>query len=82
MNKKNIVFIFNLFRKKLWIKSQNKILNSNPLFLSLIIILSILEEISFFKESNVNFIVPYLITLLKGNQITVKIISIVVYVNV
>ena len=33
-------------------------------FFSLILILSVLEEISFFKNSNVSFIFPYLITLL------------------
>jgi len=43
-----------------------KFLIISLIFLSLIIILSILEEISFFKESNVNFIVPYLITLLSA----------------
>ena len=35
-------------------------------FLSLIIILSILEEISFFKDSDSNFLFPYFLTLLSA----------------
>ena len=46
-----------------------KIILISIIFLSLIIILSVLEEISFFKNLNVNFMIPYLITFL-GAPIT------------
>ena len=46
-----------------------KIILISTIFFSLIIILSILEEISFFKNLNVNFMMPYLITFL-GAPIT------------
>ena len=41
-----------------------KFLNLSFIFLSLVIILSILEEISFFKNIEVSFIFPYLLTML------------------
>ena len=44
----------------------NKFLLISLIFLSLIIILSILEEISFFKDINVNFLYPYFLTLLSS----------------
>ena len=47
----------------------NKFITISIIFFSLIIILSILEEISFFKDLDVNFALPYLITLL-GTPIT------------
>ena len=47
----------------------SKIILLSIIFLSLIIILSVLEEISFFKDLKVNFILPYLITFL-GAPIT------------
>lgn len=47
----------------------NKFITVSLVFLSLIIILSILEEISFFKNTEVNFLLPYIITLL-GAPIT------------
>ena len=46
-----------------------KIILISIIFFSLIIILSVLEEISFFKNLNVNFMIPYLITFL-GAPIT------------
>ena len=46
-----------------------KIILISIIFFSLIIILSVLEEISFFKNLNVNFMMPYLITFL-GAPIT------------
>ncbi len=46
-----------------------KIILISVIFFSLIIILSVLEEISFFKNLNVNFMIPYLITFL-GAPIT------------
>ena len=47
----------------------SKIVLLSIVFLSLIIILSVLEEISFFKNTKVNILFPYLITIL-GAPIT------------
>ncbi len=44
----------------------NKFLVISLLFFSLIIILSILEEISFFKNIEINFLYPYFLTLLSS----------------
>ncbi len=44
----------------------NKFFLISLIFFSLILILSALEEISFFKNSDVNFIFPYLVTLLNA----------------
>ena len=41
-----------------------RILISSLIFLSLIVILSVFEEISFFKNTKINFIIPYLIAFL------------------
>ncbi len=47
----------------------NKFFTVSIIFFSLIVLLSVLEEISFFKNTDVNFILPYLITFL-GAPIT------------
>ena len=47
----------------------NKFLIISLIFFSLIIILSILEEISFFKNKEINFLYPYFLTLL-GSPMT------------
>ena len=44
----------------------NKFLVISLIFFSLIIILSILEEISFFKNIEINFLYPYFLTFLSG----------------
>lgn len=44
----------------------NKFITISLIFFSLIVILSILEEISFFKDTKIFFIFPYLITLLSA----------------
>ena len=44
----------------------NKFITISLIFFSLILILSILEEISFFKDLNTNFFYPYLLTLLSA----------------
>ncbi len=44
----------------------NKFLIISLIFLSLIVILSILEEISFFKDIDINFLYPYFLTLLSS----------------
>ena len=43
-----------------------KFTNLSLIFLSLVIILNILEEISFFKNIEVNFIFPYFLTILNA----------------
>ena len=53
---------FNTYLIKLFIK---KILTISVIALCLIFILSIFDEISFFKKSNINFFFPFLITALK-----------------
>ena len=44
----------------------NKFILISLIFFSLILVLSALEEISFFKNSDVSFIFPYLVTLLNA----------------
>ena len=44
----------------------NKFILISLIFFSLILILSVLEEISFFKNTEVSFIFPYLVTLLNA----------------
>ena len=53
---------FNTYLVKLFIK---KIFKISVIALCLIFILSIFDEISFFKKSNINFFFPFLITALK-----------------
>ena len=47
----------------------NKFILISLIFLSLVIIMSVLEEISFFKDNDANFYYPYFLTLL-GAPIT------------
>ena len=58
-----IIKTFHNYLIKLFLK---KILISSLIFLSLIFILSVFEEISFFKDSNIDFFFPYLITFLNS----------------
>ena len=44
----------------------NKLITVSLIFFSLVLVLSILEEISFFKNLKVNFLYPYFLTLLKA----------------
>jgi lipopolysaccharide export system permease protein len=43
-----------------------RVLISSLIFLSLIVILSVFEEISFFKNTKINFIIPYLVAFLNA----------------
>ncbi len=61
--------MFKVYEKYLIKSFSLKFLLISFVFLSLIIILSILEEISFFKNVNTNFFFPYFLTLL-GAPIT------------
>ena len=61
--------MFKTYEKYIVRNFINKFLTISIIFFSLIIILSVLEEISFFKNTDVNFTLPYLITFL-GAPIT------------
>ena len=56
--------MFKIYQKHIIKSFINKFLTVSLIFLCLIIILNILEEISFFKNLKVNFLFPYLLTLL------------------
>ena len=58
--------MFKTYEKYIIKNFTNKLITVSLVFFSLVIVLSILEEISFFKNLNVNFIYPYFITLLKA----------------
>tara|TARA_B100001059_G_C17802163_1_gene566836 strand:- start:908 stop:1987 length:1080 start_codon:yes stop_codon:yes gene_type:complete len=58
--------MFKTYEKYIIRNFLNKFFTISIVFLSLIIILSILEEISFFKNLEINFLTPYLITLLSA----------------
>ena len=60
--KKNIIFIF---LKNIFVISG--------FFLSIILILNILEEITFFKDDNVSFILPFFLTFLNSTSILFEI---------
>ncbi len=61
--------MFKTYEKYLISNFLNKFLIISVIFFSLIFILSVLEEISFFKDVEINFLYPYLLTLL-GAPIT------------
>ena len=56
--------MFKIYQKHIIRSFVSKFLTVSLIFLCLIIILNILEEISFFKDLKVNFLFPYLLTLL------------------
>ncbi len=53
-----------IYQKYIIINFLKKFINISLIFLSLIFILGILEEINFFKDINANFLFPYFLTLL------------------
>ena len=61
--------MFKIYEKYIIKNFLYKFLIISIIFLSLVIILSILEEISFFKKLEVNFLFPYFLTIL-GAPIT------------
>ena len=61
--------MFKIYEKYLIKNFLRKFFLISLIFLSLIIILSILEEISFFKDLETSFLFPYFLTLL-GAPIT------------
>ena len=58
--------MFKTYEKYIVKNFLTKILSISLIFFCLIVILSILEEISFFKNLNVNFFFPYILTLLNA----------------
>ena len=58
--------MFKTYEKYIIKNFINKFITISIIFFSLVIILSILEEISFFKNLEVNFLFPYFLTLLSA----------------
>ncbi len=58
--------MFKIFEKYIIKKFLTKFLIISTIFFSLTIILNILEEISFFKNTESNFLIPYFLTLLNS----------------
>ncbi len=58
--------MFKTYEKYIIKSFLNKFLTISLIFISLIIILSVLEEISFFKEVETNFMFPYFLTVLSA----------------
>ena len=58
--------MFKTFEKYLIKLFLKKVLNISIIFLSLILILSVFEEINFFKDENVHFAYPFLVTFLNA----------------
>ena len=56
--------MFKTYEKYIIKNFVNKFFSISLTFFCLIVVLSILEEISFFKNIEINFLVPYLITFL------------------
>jgi lipopolysaccharide export system permease protein len=56
--------MFNIYQKYLVIKFVKKLIAISIIFISLIFILNTLEEISFLKNSDKNFLFPYFLSLL------------------
>ena len=56
--------MFNIYQKYLAIKFVKKLISISIIFMSLIFILNTLEEISFLKYSDKNFLFPYFLSLL------------------
>ena len=62
--------MFKIYQKYIIINFLKKFINISLIFLFLIFILSILEEIKFFKDINVSFYYPYFLNFLNF-QITI-----------
>ena len=59
------MFKFNIFKKYFFIEYSKIVLNVSLAFLSLGIVLNIFEEVNFFKDHSVGFLLPLLLTFLK-----------------
>ena len=58
--------MFKIYQKYIISNFLIKFLNISLIFFCLVIILGILEEISFFKDLKTNFLYPYFLTLLNA----------------
>tara|TARA_B100000795_G_scaffold261638_1_gene238626 strand:- start:1867 stop:2946 length:1080 start_codon:yes stop_codon:yes gene_type:complete len=65
--------MINVYKKYLIKKFLKKILSVSIVFLLLITILNIFEEISFFENSDVNFLVPFALTFLNSPSVLFEI---------
>ena len=59
------MFKFNIFKKYFFIEYSKIVLNVSLAFLSLGIVLNIFEEVNFFKDHSVGFLLPLSLTFLK-----------------
>ena len=59
------MFKFNIFKKYFFIEYSKTVLNVTLMFLALGIILNIFEEVNFFKDHSVGFMLPITLTFLK-----------------
>jgi lipopolysaccharide export system permease protein len=58
--------MFKIYQKYIFYNYLNKLILISLVFFSLVVILNIFEEISFFKNTNANFLLPYFLTLLNA----------------
>ena len=58
--------MFKIYQKYILYNYLNKLMLISLVFFSLVVILNIFEEISFFKNTNSSFLLPYLLTLLNA----------------
>ena len=58
--------MFKIYQKYILKKFLNKFFTVVLIFFCLSVVLNIFEEISFFKNSNANFILPYFLTILNA----------------
>ena len=65
--------MIDVYKKYLIKKFLKKIINVSLIFLALIIVLNVFEEISFFENININFLFPFMLTLLSSPSILFEI---------
>ena len=66
------MFNFNIFKKYFFIEYSKILLNVTLMFLALGIVLNIFEEVNFFKDHSVGFLLPLSLTFLKVPSIIYK----------
>ena len=59
------MFIFNIFKRYFFVEYSKALLNVTLMFLALGVILNIFEEVNFFKDHAVGFLLPVTLTFLK-----------------
>ena len=74
------MFEFNIFKKYFFIKYSKIILNVSLAFLALGIILNIFEEVNFFKDHGVGFLLPLSLTFLKVPSMIYKLFPFIFYI--